>query len=331
MAIDNEEDWRQILEELENEERVRTNTRKATSKPKSKAKKKVKRGRRKARLKLYLKWIAAFFVVAVLSVGIFLIFRQVKNQVRLRVKEETYTGTLEVVDTEPPQIIGVQDRTVYIEEKVVYKQDIYVEDNSGEEIEVEVDSSRMDITQPGSYPVTYTAADASGNTTSLEATFTVAEKPIEVVIEEDVYKEADKVLAEITDDSMTDEEKAKAIYDWCRNSIAYVNHSDKSSWQIGAYQAFTDRSGDCFNYFAAGKAMLERLGIENIDVVATDEGHYWSMVNLGDGWYHFDVTPRFGDGDDFFMVTDAFLENYSARNDDSHVWDREAYPATPEE
>jgi len=234
-------------------------------------------------------------------------------------------------DLEPPQIVGVQDRTVYLEDKVAYKQGIYVEDNSGEEIEVEVDTSQMDITQLGSYTVTYTATDASGNATSQEAVFTVTEKPVDAVTEEDVYKEVDKVLAGITDDSMTDAEKAKAIYDWCRNSIAYVNHSDKSSWVIGAYQAFTTLSGDCFNYFAAAKAMLERLGIENMDVVKTNGGHYWSMINLGDGWYHYDVTPRVGGGDNFFMVTDKFLENYSARNGNSHIWDRNTYPATPEE
>lgn len=234
-------------------------------------------------------------------------------------------------DTEPPQIYGVLDRSVYLEEKIAYKKDVYVEDNSGQEIEVEVDSSQVDITKTGKYTVTYTATDASGNTSTAQATFTVTEKPADAVTEDDVYTEADKVLAEIINDSMSDKEKAKAAYDWCRANIAYVNHSDKSNWLIGAYQAFTQKSGDCFNYFAAGKAMLERIGIENIDVVKTGGGHYWSMINLGDGWYHFDPTPRTGSGDNFFMVTDAFLETYSAKHSNSHVWDRDAYPATPAE
>jgi len=234
-------------------------------------------------------------------------------------------------DLEPPVIMGVNERTVYLEDKVAYKQDIYVEDNSGEEIEVEVDSSQMNISKIGSYTVIYTATDASGNTASESVVFTVTEKPDDAVTQEDVNIEADKVLDQIIKDSMTDEEKAKAVYDWCRNNIAYVNHSDKSSWIIGAYQAFTNFSGDCFNYFAAGKALLERLGIENIDIEKTNGGHYWSMINLGEGWYHFDVTPRVGTGDNFFMVTDRFLENYSANNGNSHIWDRDNYPATPDE
>ena len=81
--------------------------------------------------------------------------------------------------------------------------------------------------------------------------------------------------------------------------------------------------------------MFEVAGIPNIDVEKTYvEGramHYWSLINCGDGWYHFDATPRVGEGDDFFMVTDAFLEAYSQAHHDSHEFDHSLYPATPEE
>ena len=60
---------------------------------------------------------------------------------------------------------------------------------------------------------------------------------------------------------MTDMEKAFAIYRWTKINIGYTGTSNKDSWTIGAYQAFTKKSGDCFNYYAAAKAMLDVCGI----------------------------------------------------------------------
>ena len=63
-----------------------------------------------------------------------------------------------------------------------------------------------------------------------------------------------------------------------------------------------------------------------------DSNHYWSLVSLDDGetWYHFDSTPRMGTGDDFCLVTDAFLDAYSAAHKNCHNRDKTLYPATPE-
>ena len=54
------------------------------------------------------------------------------------------------------------------------------------------------------------------------------------------------------------------------------------------------------------------------------------MVNCGQGWYHFDTTPRKGGGE-FFMLTDKELETYSLAHSNSHEFDHTLYPATPEE
>jgi hypothetical protein len=53
-------------------------------------------------------------------------------------------------------------------------------------------------------------------------------------------------------------------------------------------------------------------------------------VKIDDGWYHYDTTPRHGDGDYFCMVTDKQLADYSAANGDSHIWDKTLYPAVSE-
>jgi hypothetical protein len=96
-----------------------------------------------------------------------------------------------------------------------------------------------------------------------------------------------------------------------------------------AYQAFSQRRGDCYNYFAAAKALYMAAGIENVNVVKSDtsqSSHYWSLINLGKGWYHVDCTPRAGEENKFFMLTDAELEDRTKEYGDDFVYTKEDYP-----
>lgn len=231
-------------------------------------------------------------------------------------------------DEEPPVIEGAVDKEVYLGNSIAYKEGITVTDNESAAPKLTVDNSKVDVNTAGTYPVTYTATDDAGNTASVTINLTLKEKPKDYVDEETVYDLARKVLSQITDESMTDMEVAFAIYNWTKTNIAYTGSSDKSSWVKGAHQAFTKKSGDCFNYFAAAKALYKVAGIENVDVVKSDtshSSHFWSLINLGDGWYHVDCTPRRKVGY-FFMNTDAELEAYSVKNKNSHIFDSDAYP-----
>lgn len=231
-------------------------------------------------------------------------------------------------DTEPPVIEGAKDIIVEVGDTVSYRKDIVVTDNEDENPTLSVDNSTVDLDTPGEYTVVYTATDASGNASSVEIQVVVEEKGPKKDREE-VYALAQKVLDKIIDDSMTDMEKAFAVYRWTNRNIMYTGTADKSHWTIGAYEAFTKRAGDCYTYFAAAKAMFDVLGIENMDIVKSDtshSSHFWSIINLGDGWYHVDCTPRKGSGDLFFMVTDAELEEYSVNHQNSHIFDGSLYP-----
>lgn len=243
------------------------------------------------------------------------------------------TATLTVLqDTTPPVISGVADQEILLGETVAYKKGVTVTDDYDENVELEVDSSQVNPAVAGDYLVTYRATDRSGNTAEATAYFSFTQ-PSEYT--DLALEEAQKVLDKITTEDMTQTEVAKAIYDWCRANIAYTAHSDKGDWQKAAVQGFTQRSGDCYVYFATAKAMFEAAGIPNIDVekiyVEGRAMHYWSLIDCGSGWYHFDATPRVGEGDDFFMVTDAYLEAYSQAHNNSHEFDHSLYPATPEE
>lgn len=231
-------------------------------------------------------------------------------------------------DEEPPVIEGAVDMEYFIGESIAYKTGITVTDNETVTPQLTVDNSQVDLNAEGTYPVTYTATDDAGNTATITVNLTLKEKPKDYVDEETVLKLAQKVLDEITNDSMSDMQVAFAIYRWTSTKIAYTGSSDKSSWTKGAYQAFTQRAGDCFNYFAAAKALFNAAGIENVDVIKSDtshSSHFWNLINLGDGWYHVDCTPRRNVGY-FFMNTDEELEAYSKKNKNSHIFDTEAYP-----
>ena len=235
-------------------------------------------------------------------------------------------------DDEAPVISGASNKTVTKGGTVSYRQGVTVTDNLDENPSLEIDNSAVDLNKVGSYTVTYTATDKSGNVATKTITVSVIEKTSTQsaeVTEENVRAMAQKVLNSITNSSMSKMEVAFAIYKWTNTNIAYTGSSDKSSWIVGAYQAFTKKSGDCYNYFAAAKALFEVAGIDNVDVVKSDTSHsrhYWSLINLGDGWYHVDCTPRKGDGDLFFMVTDVELEAYSSKHSNSHIFNKDLYP-----
>ncbi len=232
-------------------------------------------------------------------------------------------------DTQPPLIEGVESQTVFAGSTVAYRQGVTVSDNRDVEPELIIDNSQVNLRVPGTYPVHYIAADKAGNKTQVSATITVVE-PVPGSVDPAVVDDlADQILTDILTPDMTPEARAEAIYHWTRGHIRYVNESDKSSWINAAHHGITEAYGDCFNYFATAKILLTRAGIESIDVIRTDEGHFWSLINLGYGWYHFDTTPRVGGGE-FFMLTDAEITAYSDEHRGSHVWDPEKYPATPE-
>ena len=125
------------------------------------------------------------------------------------------------------------------------------------------------------------------------------------------------VLESIIEDDMTPLEQAKAVFLYVHNNIRYVGKADKEDWVNGAYVGLTTQKGDCFTYYAVSRALLDALGIDNLPVerVGGKTLHFWNLVNCGDGWYHFDATPRSSKMPYFvsFMFTDEEAANYTAQ------------------
>jgi hypothetical protein len=232
-------------------------------------------------------------------------------------------------DTEPPQINGARDKTVYIGEAVAYRKGVSVTDNRDKNLTVNIDSSSVNIKQEGTYPVTYTAKDKAGNTAAVKITVTVARL---TVTQEMADGEADKILTKIITKDMTKQKKCRQIYKWIRSHVGYTGHSDKTNWLAEAHRGMTKGKGDCFTFYAVAQELLTRAGIDNMCVtrVGGRTKHYWNLINYGTGWYHFDSCPN-RDHRETFLMTDKEVEELTKiRGNNYYIFDKTLYPATNE-
>lgn len=242
---------------------------------------------------------------------------------------ETRTSTVLTLeeDTEPPVIIGARDITYVMGTSISYKKNITVSDNSGAELQLNVDNSQVNLDTEGVYPVTYSVADHAGNTASMTINVTVIAMTYDV---NEVYGYADAVLASIFTDEMTQYDKLRAIYDYVKGNIGYISHSDKGDWVKAAYEGLVKKQGDCYVYASTTKVLLDRAGITNMDIekIPAKTMHYWNLVDIGEGWHHLDTTPR-KDHPVIFYWTEAEMMSYSAKHNNSHNYDHELYPEVP--
>ncbi len=237
------------------------------------------------------------------------------------------TSMYVIKDTEKPVIHGVKSLVYSIGETVSYRSGVYATDNCDGEVNVTVDASGVNTNIPGVYNVIYSASDSSGNTATVTARVTIGS-----ISRQAVDELADKILAKIVTDSMTQREKAEAIYNWCSVNIRY---SSATSYLMGyfnqaAYTGLTRYYGNCYTYYAVSSALLTRVGIENIEIHRNDPArpHYWNLVKMDGEWYHFDTCPQPAPHKlKVFLLTDSEVRAFPL--DYYYSFDSSSYPATP--
>jgi len=239
-------------------------------------------------------------------------------------------------DDEAPVIEGVEDQTLYTEETISYKSGVSISDNMDPDPVLDIDTDAVDLRTPGTYVVTYRGTDAMGNGTAVESVITVLEKPVGYVTVDEANAIADIVLEGIITDDMSQLEKLEAIFWWSRFNIGYTGHSPKGDWRIEAVRGIKESAGDCYTYFAVAKLLINRIGVETIDIQRSQdttrpETHYWSLVNYDGQWYHFDPCPLKSYSFKCFMKTDNEVDAFSDILTEYYFYDREGVPATPVE
>jgi hypothetical protein len=197
-----------------------------------------------------------------------------------------------LVDTTPPQIHGARDIRVLVGTTISFRSGITVTDDLDPNPSLSVDSSAVNINRIGVYPVTYTARDRAGNTSSVTINVRVTDVTIE-----DLHDLADRRLQSIgvfRTESLP--ERARLIHNYVRSNMTYVRsigpagHSD----EYFAYRTLRNMRGNCIASQRASEILLTRAGVENMRIRNIADTHSWNLIRIDGVWYHYDATafPR---------------------------------------
>lgn len=235
-----------------------------------------------------------------------------------------------IVDTTSPVITVPEEQTYYRGDNILYKKGMTVSDNSGIEPDVFVDTSEVSPNMKGEYYAYYEAVDPSGNKGTAYSKIIILDD--NTVTKGMVDELAKELIESLISENMSDIDKAKSIFDWCNGSIKTAADADKSDVMVGAYDGLYYREGDCYTVYATAKYLMDMCDIENISVSkkeSEEATHYWSLVYIDGGWYHFDPSrhdPKWA----CFLKTDAQVDEYARTNTphpDYYQFDEEDVPA----
>ena len=232
-----------------------------------------------------------------------------------------------VADVTPPEITGVEPLTFSQGDAISYKKNIVVTDDIDDNPTLEVDTSEVNADKRGVYPIKYIATDSAGNVTEKSTSVKIVSAKIAEATEETVNAMADEILAEIISEDMSQKEQDRAVYNWVADNITYSESAGIDDLYSAAYKGMHNRIGDCTVKQKTAEVMLNRLGIKNMEIekIRDTRGHYWLLIDIGEGWYHYDPNLQL-DGTRIFYWHDADLWEYSNSHKNTHNYDPSKYP-----
>lgn len=240
-------------------------------------------------------------------------------------------------DTEPPVFAEVPEPNAYVGEAIAYRDGLVVTDNCCGEVHIDVDASAVNPNAEGSYPVVYTATDASGNRSTARSTVHVTASRIS---QDSLNQRIDGIIAEYVTTTATVESQLRDVYAYIQANIFYAPSQDTGDRVSIAFNALNNRSGDCYAYNCVAMAFLDRLGVEYMEIQRspglTNDTHYWLLVNIGSKtsprWYHYDCTRlRAEYNHSGCLLTDKQIRAYSKVRANFYTYDTSRYPASSTE
>ena len=113
----------------------------------------------------------------------------------------------------------------------------------------------------------------------------------------ELEKKVEWVVANYTNASMTEEQKALALHDWLTENAYYDTTYASPNGHV-AEGVLLDGTGVCDSYAKAYEMLLTKAGVRSIRVTGTaqepddpsPESHTWTLVQMGGTWYQVDVT-----------------------------------------
>lgn len=204
-----------------------------------------------------------------------------------------------------PQIKGgTQPITMAKHSTYDFLADVTAWDAKDGNCEVTCNTDTLDVDTAGTYFITYTAVDNSGNTATLKR---------KVVVEHDM--EDTMAMVQAIADTLSDD--PEEIRDYVRGRVYYNQNwgGDDPIWY-----GFTNRTGNCYVHVCCLKALYDLKGIENQIIWVTDKTHYWLLVKVNGVWKHIDPTPSEIHGRYSLMNDQQRLSTLSGRKWDTSLW-----------
>jgi len=141
----------------------------------------------------------------------------------------------------------------------------------------------------------------------------------------------DAKINELTNDTMTNEDKIRSIHDYIINNTKYdtlktENIYDETYKSNTAYGVLIQGYGICSGYSDAISIILNKLGIDNYKI--SNDTHIWNLVYINGVWVHLDATwddpvSEFNaNRDTYFLISYEELEQL---DDDTHDFDKNIY------
>lgn len=211
-------------------------------------------------------------------------------------------------DSTPPKFSGLSDMTVEKNSSPDFVDGVTATDRRDGEVAVTYNVDNIDLSTAGTYYITYTAEDSSGN-------IATARRKIVVNIDSsDVAVLVSQVASGLSSNP-------EAIRDYVRNTISY-----NSNWggDYPVWYGFTTKTGNCYVHALCFQALLKAKGYETMLIWCEDKSHYWNMVKINGEWKHMDSTPNYYLHRLYSIMNDELrYETLSGRD-----WDRTAWPAS---
>lgn len=142
----------------------------------------------------------------------------------------------------------------------------------------------------------YYAVSTVGKKTVFNSTKTISRKEY-LTRYRNIMEGLSEVLA-CVEPSMTDADKAMAVYYYLAKNTVYQNSKDCHT----GYDVLVNHSGVCDGFANAYALALNTLGIDCVVVSNYTRDHSWNMVRLGGQWYLCDLTNGIGTGNHEGMV-----------------------------
>ena len=216
-------------------------------------------------------------------------------------------------DMTPPVIRGLTNMTVAKNSTPDFLKGVTATDDKDGKCVVKVNTSGVNLNKAGTYYITYTAKDKSGNTATARRKITVEHD------QEDTKALVKSIAAGLSSNP-------ESLRDYVRSRIGY-----SGSWggNDPVWYGFTNRSGNCYVHALCLKALFDEKGITSRLIWVTNESHYWLQVYINGRWWHIDPTPgtlhsRYSLMNDAQRYETLYHPDYGQRD-----WDRSKWPACP--